>query len=293
MRFAHLLQSFINTPLAIHPAKAEMILAALSERMGAKISIDKLVVDQAAWEADDDFSNPGRSVSDCGYELVGGVAIIPIQGTLVQKLGSLRPYSGMTGYDGIRQAFLTAIADDDAKAVMFDVQSAGGLVAGNFDLVDTIYDSRGAKPIAAILTEYAYSAAYGLASAVDPGRIYVPRTGGTGSVATMATYVDMSKGLKDGGIQFNFFVSDGAERKLDGHAEIPMSDDARAAIQAEVNEAGEIFYDTVARNRGLTVKAVKGLKGGTFMGANGLRAGLADHVMAPDAAFRALVADLG
>jgi hypothetical protein len=45
-----------------------------------------------------------------------GVAVIPICGTLVQKLGSLRPYSGMTGYDGIRQAFLTAMEDPTFRA---------------------------------------------------------------------------------------------------------------------------------------------------------------------------------
>jgi ClpP class serine protease len=45
-------------------------------------------------------------------------------------------------------------------------------VAGCFDLVDEIYNARGKKPIHAILTENAYSAAYAIASAAD--RISVP-----------------------------------------------------------------------------------------------------------------------
>jgi ClpP class serine protease len=71
-----------------------------------------------------------------------GIAVIPISGTLVQKLGSLRPYSGMTGYDGIRQAFLTAMEDQDVSGICLDIDSPGGEVAGCFDLVDVIYSSR-------------------------------------------------------------------------------------------------------------------------------------------------------
>jgi ClpP class serine protease len=84
-----------------------------------------------------------ESRSDPGYDNVLGVAVIPICGTLVQKLGSLRPYSGMTGYDGIRQAFLTAMEDPDISGICLDIDSPGGEVAGCFDLVDVIYGSRG------------------------------------------------------------------------------------------------------------------------------------------------------
>jgi ClpP class serine protease len=78
----------------------------------------------------------------------------------------------MTGYDGIRQAFLTAMEDPDISGICLDIDSPGGEVAGCFDLVDVIYGARGKKPIHAILTESAYSAAYAIASAAD--RISVP-----------------------------------------------------------------------------------------------------------------------
>ena len=34
MRFPHLAQRVFNVPLAIHPGKAEIIIAALAERLG-------------------------------------------------------------------------------------------------------------------------------------------------------------------------------------------------------------------------------------------------------------------
>ena len=128
-----------------------------------------------------------------GYEVLGGVAIIPVEGTLVAKLGMLCPYSGMTGYDGIRVNFLTALADDAVRAIVLDIDSPGGECSGLFDLVDTIVAGRGVKPIRAILTEVAFSAAYAIASAAD--RISVPRTGGVGSIGVVCMHVDWSRAL--------------------------------------------------------------------------------------------------
>ena len=55
---------------------------------------------------------------------------------------------------------------------------------------------------------------------------------------------------------------------------------------------GELFVETVARNRGLSVDVVRATEAGTFLGAKGVEAGLADTVMSPDAAFRELIASL-
>lgn len=291
--FPHLAQKLFNTPLAIHPRKAEVIMAALAERLGVtqlvRMDGQHFAPAPAAYYDDDDdgFSSPKRTVrTDDGYDLIGPVARIPISGTLVQKLGSLRPYSGMTGYDGIRQSFLAAATDDDVKAIMLDIDSGGGEVAGMFDLADEIYSWRGSKPIWSILTENAYSAAYAVASATD--RIIVPRTGGTGSVGIIAMHADLSEALTKAGVKVTF-ITRGA-RKTDGRSEIPLSDEAYAAAKADVDAMGEMFDELVARNRNMAATAVTGMEAATFMGAAGVSAGLADAVMSPDAAFRALLA---
>ncbi|MDQ2764583.1 MAG: S49 family peptidase [Pseudomonadota bacterium] len=295
MEFALLAQEMFNTPLAIHPRKAEIAMAALAEKLGiAQLSrIDGSMVIQAM-EDDEEFSSP-RSRSqrqDNGYDMLGGLGIIPVTGTLAQKTRSLRPYSGMTGYDGIRQAFATSMVDDDVEIAVFDLSSGGGAVAGLFDLVDDIYAARGTKPIAAILSESAYSAAYVLASAVDPGQIYVPRTGGTGSNGCICMHVDFSKAISTAGAKVTFITSDGADRKADGHSEIPLSDEAYKAIKADVDAMGDLLHDTVGRNRGLAASAVRAQKAATFMGGAGVEAGLADHVMSPSAAIAALLAQI-
>ena len=155
-----------------------------------------------------------------------------------------------------------------------------------FDLVDEIYAARAVKPIAAVLCENAYSAAYAIASAAE--YITVPRTGGTGSIGVIWMHADFSQMLEKAGVKVTFVTSRGATRKTDGHSEIPLSPEALEAIQAEIDVMGDLFCDTVARNRGLDANAVRNLQAAGFLGQLGVDAGLADAVMSPTKALRAL-----
>ncbi|WP_343618804.1 S49 family peptidase [Ralstonia sp.] len=283
-------QRMFNTPVAIHPRKAEIVVAALADRLGIGqiMRLDGAQIMPMAMEDDEyGFAEPGRNPRK-GYDVVGGVALIEVQGTLVQKLGTLRPYSGMTGYDGIRQNFLMALTDPEVDAIALDVDSPGGEVAGCFDLVDTIYSARGKKPIWSILNESAYSAGYAIASAAD--RVLVPRTGGVGSIGVICAHVDLSKALTSAGVKVTFITY--GDRKADGHAEIPLSEDALARFQADIDSMGELFVNTVARNRNISAATVRDTQAATYLGADGVALGLADEVAAPDAAFRALLSTL-
>jgi signal peptide peptidase SppA len=279
-RFGFLAQRLFNVPLAIHPSKAEVVISALSERLGIS------QIQRVAMMEDDDyeFSSPSRKSKSAGYEVAGGVAIIQIEGTLVQKLGCLKPYSGMTGYDGIRQNLYAAINDPEVKAIALDICSPGGEVSGCFDLVDAIYEIRGIKPIWGILNEYAYSAGYAIASACD--YLTVPRTGGVGSIGVITMHVDMAKAIDSAGLKVTFITY--GKHKADGAPEIPLAPEALERYQKEIDAMGELFVNTVARNRNLDASKVKNTEAITFMGQNGVDMGLADAVMSPDAAFNAL-----
>ena len=289
-----LAQRMFNTPLAITPGKAEIVMAALADRFGiSKLfrvngQMVPLAGDDREFWGDDEFSGAKDSPAH-GYDVAAGVAIIPVQGTLVQKLGMLRPFSGMTGYDGIRANMSMALTDTAVRAIVLDIDSPGGEVAGCFDLVDEIYRMRGDKPIHAILTESAYSAAYAIASACD--KIIVPRTGGTGSVGVICMHVDFSKALTAAGIAVTM-IHYGA-RKADGHPELPLSQEALGIYQADIDAMGELFVETVARNRGMSVAKVRRTEAGTFLGISGVEVGFADAVMSPNKAFQSLISELG
>ncbi|HFX6758029.1 S49 family peptidase [Klebsiella variicola] len=287
MNLPHLAQRLFNTPLALHPSKAEVIMASVMDRFGITKIESSLAMDDDWYSFDDSRGRESRN--DPGYENVLGIAVIPISGTLVQKLGSLRPYSGMTGYDGIRQAFLTAMEDQDVSGICLDIDSPGGEVAGCFDLVDVIYSSRGKKPIHAILTESAYSAAYAIASAAD--HISVPRTGGVGSIGVITMHLDWTQRIKDDGLKVTIITF--GSRKAEGSPLRELSEEAFNAIQQDINAMGELFVNTVARNRGISVKVIKSTQAACFMAADGVDLGLADEVCPPDAAFRHLLEKTG
>lgn len=290
--YPHLATRLFNVPIAILPQKAEIVMAALADRFGiAQLFRDDgtaLALSggaaRAFLEAEDDGPAEYKP-----YDVVEGVARIPVEGTLVHKLGSLHPYSGMTGYDGIRALMSMALGDPDVRAIMLDIDSPGGEVSGCFDLVDAIYGSRGRKPIWSILTESAYSAGYAIASAAD--RVIVPRTGGTGSVGVICMHVDMSQALSKAGINVTL-IHYGA-RKADGNEFNPLAKDALARFQKDVDSMGEIFVKTVARNRDLKTAKVRDTQAGTYLGAAGVDIGFADDVMSPDEAFASLLDELG
>lgn len=288
MNFPFLAQRLFNVPLAIRAEKAEIIMAALAERLG----IMRAVLPDGRMRAFDDDGG-GLAISmdgvepggECGYETIAGVAIIEVAGTLVQRQMGLRPWSGMTGYNAIRNNLAMALDDPAVKAVALDIDSPGGDCAGLFDLTDMIYACRGAKPLWAILDESACSAAYAIAAACD--RVTVPRTGYSGSIGVIVLHADLSKMLANEGVTVTV-IQYGA-RKADGQPALPLSDPARAALQADCDTVGALFVDSVAHYRGISAAKVRATEAAVFLGRAGVETGLADVVMSPAEAFMTLV----
>jgi signal peptide peptidase SppA len=213
------------------------------------------------------------------YELVDGVAIIPVHGILVH--GPAWGFFGETSYDDVRRMLDAAMGDEEVVAICLHIDSPGGEVAGCFDLADDIYFAREIKPIYAICAECAYSAAYAIASAAT--KIYVPRTGGVGSIGVIALRLDITAALAQMGIKITTLAF--GDRKTDTYPTTPLSESAEKRLQQDIDALGEIFLGIVARNRGLTVESVRQMQAGTFLGQLGVESRLADAVLTPDEAF--------
>jgi ClpP class serine protease len=300
-RFVNVRARLFNRPLLVEPGRGRLVVDAIVAAIGTRIGVNQL-----AWSDLEGHASSALAVArleDSGdrshrpYEVLEGVAVIPIEGTLVHKLGMMRPFCGMTGYDGIEACFFQAAADPQVRSIVLHINSPGGEVDGCFDLVDAIHAYRieaGAKPVVAILDEMAYSAAYAIASAAEV--ITVPRTGGVGSVGVVAMHVDISRRLDAEGVTVTL-VHAGAH-KVDARPEMPLSDDARARLQAEVDATVDLFHRTVARNRGhavsgITADAVKAMEAGSFSGLTGeaVSSGLADLILSPADAMARVIED--
>jgi signal peptide peptidase SppA len=215
------------------------------------------------------------------HQLSGGVAVIPVRGVLTQEYDWFTDYLfGCTTYGDIRDQFRQALNDPAVTAIVFDIASPGGEVAGCFDLVDEIYEARGMKPVYAIANEFAYSAAYAIASSAE--KIYLPRTGGVGSVGVICIHIDQSQWDEQMGLKYTAIFA--GDRKNDFTPHEPLSDEARTIAQQNINETYDLFAQTVARNRGMSAAAVKATQAALYEGKKGVDAGLADAVMSSDKA---------
>ncbi len=92
----------------------------------------------------------------------------------------------------------------------------------------------------------------------------------------VALHWDYSGALEAAGI-VPTFIHAGAH-KVDGHPFAPLADDVKADIQAEVEATRGLFAAIVARNRGLTEKAVLDTEARIYAGEAAVDAGLADAV---------------
>ena len=212
-----------------------------------------------------------------------GVAIIPIHGSLINRFGQC--YGYVTGYNFIRRQRDAAMADPEVTAIVYDVNSGGGEAAGCFELADESFALRGTKPTISVVDSACYSAAYALASTSD--QVVVTPTGGAGSVGVYTMHVDMSKMLEDRGLNITLIYA--GEHKVDGHPYAELPEDVRADMQKSVDATYNKFVESVARNRNLSVEAVKDTQARCYSADDALALGLIDSVASPIEAIRAFL----
>ena len=231
-----------------------------------------------------------RPVPQATRSTESGIAVLPVLGPLVARGDWLTTLLGASEYGAIVDA-LTAAADDPAvRGIVLEMNSPGGEVGGLFDLVDAIgaIRQRSGKPLWAVASEAALSAAYAIASAAD--RLYVTRTGEVGSVGVVAVHLDESGADAMAGLKWTL-IHAGA-RKTDGNPHEPLSPRVTAEIQADVDHLYDHLVALVAANRGLSADSVRATEAAIYRGDRAVKAGLADRVGTVSQAIADLAAAL-
>ncbi|EES6847608.1 S49 family peptidase, partial [Escherichia coli] len=94
----HIASMAFNEPLMLEPAYARVFFCALAGQLGISrltdaVSGDSLTAGEApatlALSGDDDGPRQARS-----YQVMNGIAVLPVSGTLVSRTRALQPYSG-------------------------------------------------------------------------------------------------------------------------------------------------------------------------------------------------------
>lgn len=207
----------------------------------------------------------------------GNVAVVSVQGSLVNSSSWVNEYYGRSGYPEIRDALISAASNPDVKAIVLDIKSGGGSVSGVSDVSDLIstIDNQ-VKPVYAYSDGMIASAAYWIgcsARSLDIGMVTE-----AGSIGVLVVHQENSKMLEDAGIKTTVIRS-GKFKALGGSAE-PLSKLAEETIQAQVDQLNGMFVGHVAQQRGTTDAAVeqKMGQGRVFIGQDAVDVGLADAV---------------
>lgn len=273
-------QRFNEQPLLLSPdavSYMEYLVRDSAQQAENKVPFDEMCA--AAY---------GFGVTDRSKPFVfsNGIAFIPVQGVLLHKYNF--SWEGATGYDYIRSRFDAAIADPSVEGIVFDVNSPGGQVAGNFELSEHIFKNRKAKKMIAMVDVACYSGAYSLSSAV--GRIVATPSGGAGSIGVVMMHVSYKRAFEQFGIDVSLIYA--GSHKVDGSPYKELDDSARARFQASVDRSYNEFVALVARNRGLESDAVRATEALTYDASEAKRVGLIDAVQEPIAALAAFRKEL-
>lgn len=210
---------------------------------------------------------------------VSGVAVIDCFGELVHRKGDMDALSGLTSYGEIEDALDAAMEDQAVGSIVLNIDSPGGEVAGVFELADRIRAATASKPIVAYAHELAASAAYLLASACSA--IYTTQAGTLGSVGVVMAHLDQSGADAKSGYKVTHLYA--GAHKVDGSPHSPLTDDARAELQAHVDQLYAIFAGKVAEFRGLALEQIVSTEARVFIGSKAVEAGLADGIVSADA----------
>lgn len=277
----------LNTPLLIHPAKAQIILGALSGRIGFEAGLFNVEEGAEGPDASRFVGSSRRADGTTSMtRAADGVAIIPVLDTLVNRGAWLDSRSGLTSYEGIAAQLRAAGQDPDVRSVLLDISSPGGEAAGMAGLADLIRSVRQTKPITAFVNDMAASAAYGIASAAS--EIVVSPTSILGSIGVVMLHADRSGELAAQGVKPTLIFA--GSHKVDGNPFEPLSDAVRADLQASVDAHYRQFIDTVALGRGsrLTANMARATEARTFIGLEAIALGLADRVASFDEVLASL-----
>lgn len=212
----------------------------------------------------------------------GTIAVIPVHGMLEARASILDEYFGVTSLEAIRAAFRDAMGDPNVKAIVLDIDSPGGSVAGVTELANEIRAARGqGKAIVAHANTLAASAAYWIGSQAE--ELVVSPSGSVGSVGVVAVHQDFSRALDAEGITTTLIHS--GEFKTEANPFEPLSDEAKAHLQERSDTHYQQFLADVAKGRGTTVENVRSTygKGRLVLARQALASGVVDRIEPFDA----------
>ena len=260
--YLHLRSKLFNNPLCIAKTKLDDILSVVGPRLNLANAPTRSTLAPAM------SGGLGLTVSTKLY-------VIPVHGTLVNRMAGVDAMSGLTSYEELTTLIRTAVMDPSATAIVLDIDSYGGEAAGMFDLSTLIRTWRDTKPIYAVINSASDSAGYGIASAAT--KIIAMGDAEIGSIGVVACHTDQSKNNEQEGYVVTYVFA--GSHKIDFNPDQPLTAEQVSWLQNRVDSTYSKFVSLVAQNRGLTEDAVRATQAAVYSSDEAKQLGLIDEIM--------------
>jgi signal peptide peptidase SppA len=203
-----------------------------------------------------------------------GVAVIDINGVVMKRVGVSRDildYFGIVDLDYI-DAQLGAVKTDPAvTAVVLNVNSPGGFITGVQSTANLVADLATVKETVVYSDVLNASAAYWISS--QASSIITAIDAELGSIGVYTVREDWSEAYANAGVKVELFKA--GKYKAIGVDGVPLTDEQRAFIQADIDESYALFTGAVTSKRQISSEDMQGQ---TFNGWLAVEKNLADGV---------------
>ena len=208
----------------------------------------------------------------------GGVALLRLSGVMSPKANLFMRVSGGISTQLASQQLESAAVDPRVRGMVLALDTPGGNVVGVPEFADTIRWAAGQKPLVVHTDNQLCSAGYWAGSAANA--IYI--SGPVVTVGSIGVVVDREY---DPQSRYRTESITAGKYKRLATATEPLSAEARAVVQADVDYVYTLFVDAVAANRGVSADEVLEhmADGRVFRGQQAIDAGLVDGVLTLDA----------
>lgn len=306
--YHHIAQLVFNRPLFVTPQAADVIGSFVLGRIrnaggaggGSNDAIEEVQYFRPVEKADGSieafsprssrFSGEYMRDDETGkpspYRITreGGVAIITVDGELVNRGAWVGASSGLVSYEGVIHQLDTAARDRRVKSILIDGNSPGGEAIGCVEASIAVRKAAAVKPVVGLTNGIACSAMYAILSGATM-RASIP-SGITGSIGTLMLHIDISEALKNEGIKPTFIFA--GAHKVDGNPFEPLSDAVQSDLQIEVDKHYAKFVECVAIGTGLSEEVIRGTEARAYMADDALEIGLIDQIATFDEVLAAM-----
>lgn len=236
--------------------------------------VETVVIEREMFNSQEAYDRARKE--NMGIDPDTNIGYLNVEGTLVNRAGTIRACTELTSYEGLKSTFEAQVAEGITTCVMM-VDSGGGEAYRAFasaNAVRKLATEKGVKIIAYVDGTSA-SAAYAWSVIAD--EIIANPMARVGSVGVVVQLYNDTGYLEQMGVKRSFIYAGGNKVPFDADGEFTQS--FLEGLQESVDKSYNSFVDHIAQNRKMDAQAVIDTQASVYDADKALTVGFIDKVM--------------